>query len=750
MQPLAADRATFPTSMRVASTPKWFAIVVTSVFAGLSVNACGGGGSAKSSTPPSGPTTPLPAATTTLQAETSNNTSTANSFARQTNGNMGAGNVSKLPLRSLLPGGSATKMYVTWMGWFGRQDHMNVGYNSGDAAQIHNQVQDMISRGIDGAIAAWYGAGNTSIEAATQLLRKEAETHAGQFEFAIMEDTGALGAAAVANGCDVTDQLIADLNYVASQYEGSPAYMRVNGRPVVFFFFVDAFYFDWPRVISSVQGNPLLLFQGPDGLTRKLSDGGFSWVLINSNNPLDPELAAQDTFYAAAQKASGRLVFGSAYKGFNDTLATWGTNRVIQENCGQTWLQTFSEAGKFYSGNNPLPAMQIATWNDYEEGTAIEPGIDNCVYLTPLQSGKTINWNVNGGDESTIDHYTVFISADGTNLAKLADVPAGTHTYDLSQVNLPAATYSIFIKAIGKASIENKMSPPMAYHPGDQPPAVQLNVSQTGPLSFTAAIAGSGVTRAQIDFGDGVVTAGTTASHTYASVGTYLVTASAYDAAGASSVAVQQVSVKPSSSGVTISAPANGSTVNWPTQLVASANPGTPVSVMRVMIDGQEAYAANGDTLNTALKVDTGTHQITVQALDAAGNTSASQSVSVVAEPGDIPPVAKLTLKPMPSLSPTTVLACMASSSDSDGFVNAFQLQFSDGSQFTSPGALVTFAAPGTYKATATVTDQFGATNSTSTSVSAGGATAPAAMGPAVSPQREQIQKPRQTMRPPW
>jgi hypothetical protein len=730
----------FPSSLKCAA--------ISLAGACLWLAACGGGGK-KTSSPPAGPTSPLPSPTTTLQAETGNNTSAADSFVRQTNGNIGAGNVSKLPLRSLLYGGSNTKIYVTWLGWFGRQDHMSVGYNSEDPAEVHNQVQDMISRGVDGAIAAWYGAGYTSIDTATQLLKKEAESHPGQFQFAIMEDAGALGNAAIANGCDVTGQLIADLSYIASEYESSPAYLRVNGRPVVFFFFVDAYYIDWPRVISSIPGNPLLVFQGPDGLTRKLSNGGFSWVLINSNNPFDPQLAAQDPFYQAAQQASGRLVFASAYKGFNDTLATWGTNRVIQQGCGQTWLQTFGEAGKFYSTNNQLPDMQIATWNDYEEGTAIEPGIDNCVYLTPSQSGTNISWTVNGGNENTIDHYTVFLSTDGTNLAKLADVPAGTHTYDLSKFSLSSATYLVYVKAIGKPSIQNKMSPAIAYHPGDQPPTVALNISQTGPLTFTASTTGSSgnAARSQIDFGDGTQVSGPSASHTYAAVGTYLVTATVYDAAGASSVAVQQLSVKPSSAGVTISAPTNGTTVNWPTSLVASANAGTPVSAMRVLIDGQQAYAASGDTLNTALKVNTGTHQITVQSVDSAGNTTASASLSVVAEPGDLPPVAKITITPMPGISPTTVLGCAAASTDPDGFVNAYQLQFSDGSQFTTPAALETFPSPGSYKATATVIDQFGATTSTSTTFSVAGATAP---GPSAPSVRQHQQAPRPPMRPPW
>ncbi len=167
-----------------------------------SLLACGG---SAASAPPA---PSLPAATTTLQAETGNNTSAADSFVAQTNGNVSAGNVSKVPIRSLLYSGSATRIYATWLGWFGKPDHMSVGYNSADAGQVHRQVEDMISRGIQGAIAAWYGAANTTIDASTMLLRNEAEAHPGQFEFAIMEDVGALGSAAISNGCDVTDKLI--------------------------------------------------------------------------------------------------------------------------------------------------------------------------------------------------------------------------------------------------------------------------------------------------------------------------------------------------------------------------------------------------------------------------------------------------------------------------------------------------------------------------------------------------------------
>src|SRR5215831_5630580 len=86
--------------------------------------------------------------TTTLALQTTNNTSSANSFVNQTNGNLGASNVSKVDVHSMLYSGATTKVYAHLLLWFGGSNHMNVGYNSTDANQIHKQITDMISRGI--------------------------------------------------------------------------------------------------------------------------------------------------------------------------------------------------------------------------------------------------------------------------------------------------------------------------------------------------------------------------------------------------------------------------------------------------------------------------------------------------------------------------------------------------------------------------------------------------------------------------
>ena len=59
------------------------------------------------------------AATTTVTAETGNNTSAANAFLSQTDGNLGATNVSKVPTASLLYAGSKTRIYAHFLPWFG-------------------------------------------------------------------------------------------------------------------------------------------------------------------------------------------------------------------------------------------------------------------------------------------------------------------------------------------------------------------------------------------------------------------------------------------------------------------------------------------------------------------------------------------------------------------------------------------------------------------------------------------------------
>jgi hypothetical protein len=400
---------------------------------------------------------------TTLAAETGNNTSAANNFAGQANHNLAAGNIGKGSTASLLYPGSTTRIYAHFMPWFGGANHVNVGYDSTDPLQVRRQVDDMMSRGIRGAIVDWYGPNFARENNTTLALRAEAETRGGNFEFAVMEDVGALNACAATPGCDVTGQVISDLAYAYKTYEASPAYMRIGGRPAVFFFGVERYAINWTVVRAGVAGNPEFIFRNAGAFGDVNSDGGFAWVGL-SGNAFDMGLGYVDNFYLTSQTYPSKTLFGTGYKGFNDSIAAWAPNppRVLDQQCGATWLATLSEAGRYYSATAQLPAVQLVTWNDYEEGTEIESGIDNCVTVSAAVSGASLSWTVTGS-EATIDHYTVFISADGQNLMKLADVAGGTHGFDLSNANLVDGNYQVFVKAVGKPGLRNQMSAAAGY-----------------------------------------------------------------------------------------------------------------------------------------------------------------------------------------------------------------------------------------------------------------------------------------------
>jgi len=486
--------------------------------------------------------------TTTLTAETGNNTSAADNFASQPNGNMTPGNVSKVPLQSLLYPGSTAKLYAHLVQWFGYGDHVDVGYVSGDALQVQKQVADMISRGLDGAIIDWYGRGEQrktfhAYDMGTQLLMHEAEQHPG-FSFAVMADVGANKDCEHEHGCDPTENLIEDLNYAYRTYEQSPAYLKANDRPVVFFFGQDGHGINWHRVRAHVAGNPLFIFRNSGAFGKEASDGGFSWVSPSQANEKDPmSLNYLVNYYATAQRHEPKYSLGTAYKGFDDSIALWGEKRHIDQQCGQTWLQSIAEANQFYSERQQMLGIQLVTWNDYEEGTEFETGISNCVKLTSWTRGVSVFWNVKG-DASTIDHFTVFVSRDGENLMPITDLAADARSLNLGTFALDKGDYTVYVKAIGKPSLSNEMSEGRHITISSQAAAMNSAVPLDVRLSVTSAPAPASITvtvgdgpflpdQTVIDFGDGtVITGQIPMQHVYKLPGVYTVMITVINRAG--------------------------------------------------------------------------------------------------------------------------------------------------------------------------------------------------------------------------
>jgi Glycosyl hydrolase family 71 len=410
--------------------------------------ACGTGSGARS----------LGSQLATVNTQTVNNTSAATTFAAQSNGNLGANNVSKVDVHSLLYPGATTKILAHMMLWFGKSNHMNVGYNSNDAAQVQHQITDMISRGIDGVIIDWYGPNNT-VDEATRLVMHEAEKHAG-FTFAIMVDAGAMGSGACP-GCNPEQTLIKLMQYIAQNYFGSKAYLNIAGEPVVTNFNVDqSNSINWDNVRNAIPAAPRLLFQDNPGFSHQTSDGSYSWIMPQFGNY---GLDYLSSFYGTALGYQSLETVGATYKGFNDSLAGWGSNRVMNQQCGQTWLQTFDRINQLYSKSRQLPFLQLVTWNDYEEGTELESGIDSCFSLQGSISGNKLQWSI-AGNENTVDHYAVY-TASGQNLTQLTTTKPGTHSVNLCSLSLPAGQSQLYVQAVGKPMLANRMPAAVSYTP---------------------------------------------------------------------------------------------------------------------------------------------------------------------------------------------------------------------------------------------------------------------------------------------
>jgi PKD domain len=350
-----------------------------------------------------------------------------------------------------------------------------------------------------------------------------------------------------------------------------------------------------------------------------------------------------DDFYSVALGFPADNTFASAYKGFNDSLAAWTQNRVLSQQCGQTWLTTMAEIGKYYSAATPLEAIQLVTWNDYEEGTEMESGIDNCVGVSAAISASTLSWSITG-QENTLDHYTVFISTDGQNLMPLANIAAGTHALNLASFALGTGNYTLYVKAVGKPSFLNHVSGAVTYSvnqpppPPPSPPVAKLSVTPgqgVAPMNVNASTAGSkapagSIASTSIDFGDGTVVAvgaDGAAAHVYANAGSYVVRATIKDNLGSTSTASASASVAAAPS-VTIATAARFAAFALPVHVVVRGYSGNPITQMQLSLDGKPIAQCQTSFMHTAIRLRRGAHHLTAVAKDSTG-ASFSATVSV-------------------------------------------------------------------------------------------------------------------------
>ena len=291
----------------------------------------------------------------------------------------------------------------------------------------------------------------------------------------------------------------------------------------------------------------------------------------------------------------------------------------------------------------------------------------------------------------------------------------------------PAVTYSLPGTYIATLTVtDNKGATGSATktitvtRPPNQSPVANVTptpATGAAPLLVQLSSAGStdpdgAITGYAWNFGNGTTSTSPSPSAVYNTPGTYTVSLTVTDNDGASAVKSITVSVSPpnlppvpviSSSAVNGSAPlvvnVNGA---------GSSDPdGSIVSYVWTFGNGQTAF---GPTASTVYNTP-GSYQITLTVVDN-GGTQRSANTTVVAGATNLRPIALITALPTSGPAPLLVQLGSVGSNDPDGTITNYAWDFGNGQSSVGTQTQVTYTSAGTYTVTLTVTDNKGATGS--------------------------------------
>lgn len=254
-------------------------------------------------------------------------------------------------------------------------------YASSDRDVIDYHLLLMKYAGIDGVIVDWYGTFNVDDYALnkrnTDSLFKRIP-YAG-LQFGICYEDATLSQVKAVAGVDTIAAAQQDFAFLQSQYFSSKSYIKINNQPLLLDFGPQVMKttLDWQRAFSRLSQAPRLLsLEYAGGAPGSSGSGEFAWVDATDQANLQG-------FYQ--NRVPGLATyFAAAYPGFQDFYKPggWGNTLFLINYNGAATLQNCLNLAKT-SGTNYL---QLITWNDFGEGTMIEPTLDfNFSFLQTIQ-----------------------------------------------------------------------------------------------------------------------------------------------------------------------------------------------------------------------------------------------------------------------------------------------------------------------------------------------------------------------------
>ena len=268
-------------------------------------------------------------------------------------------------------------------------------YDSNDPHVLECHVLLMKFAGIDGAIIDWYGIEDHRDYAAIHrntnhliaYIKKAGLSFAICYEDQTVKhlvNDGVLHESqALSHGQDV-------LRWMQDHWFVADEYAKIAGRPLLLVFGPQYFKrASWKELFSGLPQPPY--FYTLNSL-QEGADGVFGWPPVHDGRVVPP--AAWRAYLSQLYEKGG---VGTAFPKFHDIYAEAGVREsygYLDDQEGAVFAETLERAGESAS------LIQIVTWNDYGEGTIIEPTAEfGYRYLEAIQSyrkkqaGRTFSYS---------------------------------------------------------------------------------------------------------------------------------------------------------------------------------------------------------------------------------------------------------------------------------------------------------------------------------------------------------------------
>lgn len=299
-------------------------------------------------------------------------------------------------------------------------------YDSSDEAVLEYQVLLMKLSGIDGVIVDWYGIEDfrdyATLHKSTQKLFEYVKK-AGLIFAICYEDQSIMHMVnekdldfdtALAYGQDV-------MRFMDEEWFTDDAYLKVNGQPVLLTFGPQYFKSstNWEALFSVLDNPPALVTLDKHMTSNALAS--FPWPPMFG---FDLNQAALEAYLAEFYRKAARwdYLVGGAFPGFYDIYQEAGVRAsygYLDAQQGETFQYTLQTALE----QNPA-VIQLITWNDYGEGTIIEPTEEfGYQYLEMVQEFR----RAAGDFTYTADDLRLPIELLNARRAFAGDVEVNTH-----------------------------------------------------------------------------------------------------------------------------------------------------------------------------------------------------------------------------------------------------------------------------------------------------------------------------------